>query len=65
MIGNAAVMGWTPQQLGASTLSEYRAALAGWNRAKGETMPASRDDVKRARAAMARANQREERRRRA
>ncbi len=65
MVGNAAAMGWTPVQLMACTVSEYRAALAGWNRSQGAPEPIKREHVARARAAMERARKREERRSRA
>lgn len=65
MIGNAAAMGWTPAQLMECTASEYRTALAGWNRSLGAPEPIKREDVARVRAAMNAAQQREERRRRA
>lgn len=45
MIGNAAVMGWTPREFGAASLTEYRAALAGWNRARGVLPPLERSEV--------------------
>lgn len=63
MLGNAAAMGWTPLQLLRCGASEYRAAVIGWNRARGVPPPLERAEVDRVRALVAAAKRREQERR--
>lgn len=53
LLHNATAIGWTPRDLWAATMSEYREALAGWNRSQGKPVPLKRDEVDAVRARVA------------
>lgn len=64
LIGNATVMGWTPQTLMSSSMCQYRAALRAWNRSRGVQPPLERGDVDRMRQLVAAQKRRREERER-